>query len=100
RVDPVDELGALLEEPRARIGERHRACRAVEQRRLDEGLELLDAARDHRGRHPQLPRRVAEALGFRDLHERLYAQESIHDAYPGSSRDWRLSATAVFAIRE
>ena len=50
----------------------------MKERGVDVLFQLLDAAGDHRGRHPELARRSGKTLGLRDADERLNAQKCIH----------------------
>ncbi|MCY1373830.1 hypothetical protein D9M69_611270 [compost metagenome] len=80
-VEAGDHVGALLVEGLADLGQAHMAGAAVEQRRVDELLQLLDAVGDHRAGHAQLLRGLGEVAGLRHADERLDAEQAVHGYY-------------------
>jgi tetratricopeptide (TPR) repeat protein len=77
-VGAAHQLGAVAQEGLAHVAEPHHPRAAVEQRRAQELLQLLDARGDHRIGHPQLARRLRKALGLRDANEGFDALEAVH----------------------
>ncbi|MNN84818.1 hypothetical protein D3C81_2020240 [compost metagenome] len=69
RVETRDHVGAFLVVRLAYFGEPHMAGAAVEQRRVDELFQLLDAMGDHRASHAQLLGRLGEVAGFGHPHK-------------------------------
>jgi hypothetical protein len=69
RVETGDHVGAFLVVGLAHFGKPHMARAAVEQRRIDELFQLLDAVGDHRTGHPQLLGRLGEVAGFGHPHK-------------------------------
>ena len=77
-VGPPDQFGAVAQERLAHVAQPDDARAAMEERRADMVLQLLDPAGDDRLGDPHLPRGFREALGLRDANESLDVFKAVH----------------------
>ncbi len=74
----ADGVGALLVVGLADLGQPHVPRAAMEQRRLDEALQLLHAMRHHGVRDTQLARRFGKAACLGHAHEGFDTEKAVH----------------------